>query len=40
MGWSAYDRQHTFMKSNLPLTRKRKIYEEGILPVLTHGSET
>ena len=39
MGWSAFDRQHNVMISNLPLSLKRKVYNQYILPVLTYGSE-
>ncbi len=40
MGWSALGKQNLVMNSNLPLSLKRKVYNQCILPVLTHGSET
>ncbi len=40
MGWSAFGKQNIVMNSNLPLSLKRKVYNQCILPVLTYGSET
>ena len=40
MGWSAFGKQNSVMKSKLPLSLKRKVYNQCILPVLTYGSET
>ncbi len=40
MGWSAFGKQNLIMNSNLPLSLKRKVYNQCILPVLTYGSET
>ncbi len=40
MGWSAFGKQSPVMDSNLPLSLKRKVYKQCILPVLTYGSET
>ncbi len=40
MGWSAFGKQNLVMDSNLPLSLKRKGYNQCILPVLTYGSET
>ena len=40
MGWSAFGKQSSIMKSRLPLSLKRKVYNQCILPVLTYGSET
>ncbi len=40
MGWSAFGKQNLVMNSNLPLSLKRKVYNQCILPVLTYGSET
>ena len=40
MGWSAFGKQSSVMKSNLPISLKRKVYNQCILPVLTYGSET
>ncbi len=40
MGWRAFDRQSLVMNSNLPLSLKKKVYNQCILPVLTYGSET
>ncbi len=40
MGWSAFAKQNLIMISNLPLSLKRKVYNQGILPVLTYGPET
>ncbi len=40
MGWSAFGKQNLVMNSNLPLSLKRKVYNQCILPVLTNGLET
>ncbi len=40
MGWSFFGKQNLVMKSNLPLSLKRKVNNECILPVVTYGSET
>ena len=40
MGWSAFGKQSSVMKSNLPIALKRKVYNQCILPVITYGSET
>ncbi len=34
MGWSAFGKQKLVMNSNLPLSLKRKVYNQCILPVL------
>ncbi len=40
MGLSAFGKQNLVMNSNFPLSLKRKVYNQCILPVLTYGSET
>ncbi len=40
MEWSAFGKQNLLMNSNLPLSLKRKAYNQLTLPVLTYGSET
>ncbi len=40
MGWSALGKQNLVMNSKLPLSLKRKVYNQCIIPVLTYGSET
>ncbi len=41
MGWTAYRKQHRdIVNNNLPLSLKRKVYNQCILPVITYGSET
>ncbi len=40
MAWTAFGKHGDIMNSNLPLSVKRKIYNQCILPVLTCGSET
>ncbi len=40
MGWSAFGKQNLVMNSNLPLSLKRKVYNQCILLVLMYGSET
>ncbi len=40
MGWSAFGKQNLVMNSNLPLSLKRKVYNQCILPVPTYGAET
>ncbi len=39
IGWSAFEKQTLVRNSNLPLSLKRKGYNQCILPVLTYGSE-
>ncbi len=38
--WTAFGKQGDIMNSNLPLSLKKKVYNQCILPVLTYGSET
>ena len=38
--WNAFDREDNIMKSYLPLSLKRKVYNQCIPPILTYGSET
>ncbi len=40
MGWGAFGKQNLVMNSNVPLSLKRKVCDQCILPVLTYGSET
>ena len=40
MGWSALGKQHIVMKDNLPLSLKKKVYNQFIKLILTYGSET
>ncbi len=40
MGWSAIAQQNIVMNISLPLSLKRKVYNQCILPVLTYGSKT
>ncbi len=40
MGWSAFGKHNLVMNSNLPLSMKRKVYNQCIIPVLTYGLET
>ena len=40
MGWRAFGKQCDILKSKMPLSLKRKIFNQVILPVLTYGSET
>ena len=40
MGWSAFGKHGIIMNSNMPLSLKRKVYSQCILPVLTYGSKT
>ena len=39
MRWSAFGRQQYVMKSNFPLSLKRKDYNTCISSVLTYGAE-
>ncbi len=39
MGWSAFGNQNLVMNSNLPVSLKRNVYNQCILPVLTDWSE-
>ncbi len=40
MRWSAFGQHCLTMNSSLPLSLKRKVYNQSILSVLTYGSET
>ena len=40
MGWSAFGKLNSIMNSKLPLSLKRKVYNQCVLPVLIYGSET
>ncbi len=40
MGWSAFGEQNLLRNRNLPLSLKRKVYNQCILPFLTYGSKT
>ena len=40
MGWRAFGKQNEIMKSKMPLSLKRKVFNQIVLPVLTYGSET
>ena len=40
LGWRAFGKQSDIMKSKIPLSLKKKVFNQLILPVLTYGSET
>ncbi len=40
MGWSSFGEQNLVMNSNLPLSLKRKVYNQCTLLALTYGSGT
>ena len=40
LGWRAFGKQIDIMKSKLPLSLKRKVFNQQVLPVLTYGSES
>ncbi len=40
MRWSAFGKHNLVMNINLPLSLKREVYNQCILPVLIYGSET
>ncbi len=40
MGWNTLGKLGDIMNSNLPLSLKRRVYNQCVLPVLTYGSET
>ena len=40
LGSSAYGRHCQILTGSLPLSLKRKVYNHGILPLLTYGAET
>ncbi len=40
MGWSAFGKNSLVVSSDLPLSLKRKVYNQCILPVLKYRSET
>ncbi len=39
LGWSSFSKQNLVMNDNLPLSLKRKVYNQCNLPALTYGSE-
>ena len=39
-GWQTFGRYSHFMKGNLPLCLKKKVYDQCILPSMTYASET
>ncbi len=39
MGWSAFSKQGDTMNSNLPLSLNRKVFKQGIFPVLTSAQK-
>ena len=40
LGWQAFGRASTIFKSKLPLSLKKKAYDQCILPTVTYGAET
>ena len=40
MGWSAFGKHYDIMSSRLPLSLKRLVFNQCVLPVLTYGAET
>ena len=38
--WQAFDRANSVLPSKLPISLKRKVCNQRILPVMTYGSET
>ncbi len=40
MGWSASGKQRLVMNNDLPLSLKRNVYYQCILPVLPYGTKT
>ena len=38
--WQAFGRANSVLTSKLPISLKRKVYNQCILPVMTRGSET
>ncbi len=40
MGWSAFSKHNPVMNSTLPLSLKKKVYNQCILPVVTYGWDT
>jgi len=39
LSWQAFGRANLIFLSRLPLSLKRKVYDQCILPTLTHGAE-
>ena len=39
-GWKSFHDHKTVLKANIPLSLKRKLYNQCILPTMTYGSET
>ncbi len=40
MGWSAFGKKNLVINSNLPLSLKRNVYNQCVLPLITYGSQT
>ena len=40
IGWKAYNKYRYIMRSDMPLSLKRKIFNHCIIPAMTYGSET
>ena len=40
LGWPAFGRANLVLTKKLPMSLKRKVYNQCILPVMTYGSET
>lgn len=40
MGWGAFGKHSQIVKSKLPLSLKRTVYNQCVLPVMTYGAET
>ena len=40
LGWAAYGRLRDIFGSDIPMSLKRKVYDQCVLPVMTYGAET
>ncbi|XP_056630687.1 uncharacterized protein LOC130441151 [Diorhabda sublineata] len=40
LGWIAFGKLSSTLKSDLPISLKRKVYEQCVIPVMSYGAET
>ena len=40
MGWKAFGRASSIFKSKIPISLKKQVYDQSILPTITYGAET
>ena len=40
LGWVAFGKLHTIMRSNLPMSMKKKVFNQCVVPTMTYACET